>query len=262
MKFKNQFIKDYKPTTPSLRHRKILAQPKKNIRIKCSSGSIKYHAGRNNTGSITTRHHGGRHKRSYRDIDFIRLNAPYALSSLLAIENDPNRSANIARYCSPLFKCFYIVAPETISNKIQGPKYPYNRYVKNGDTLALQDIPIGSKCYNIQTKFNRNPTLARSSGSNATLLKTDSINATIRLPSKQIIHLNKTLLATVGQPSNSNKNLTVKGKAGANRWRGRKPNVRGYAMNAFDHPHGGKTSGGIQPKTIWGKQAKWAKTRA
>lgn len=261
MKFKNQFIKDYKPTTPSLRHRKILTQPKKNIRIKSSSASIKNHAGRNNTGSITTRHHGGRHKRYHRDIDFKRLNAPYALSSLLSIENDPNRSANIARYFSPLFKSFYIVAPENISNEIQGPKYPYNRYVKNGDTLPLSDIPIGSKCYNIQTNFNSNPTIARSSGSAATLLKTDSINATIRLPSKKIINLNKRFLATVGQPSNSNKNLTVKGKAGANRWRGKRPTVRGYAMNAHDHPHGGKTSGGIQPKTLWGKQAKWVKTR-
>ena len=135
----------------------------------------------------------------------------------MSIENDPNRSANIARYFSPLFKSFYIVAPENISNEIQGPKYPYNRYVKNGDTLPLTDIPIGSKCYNIQTNFNSNPTIARSSGSAATLLKTDSINATIRLPSKKIINLNKRFLATVGQPSNSNKNLTVKGKAGANR---------------------------------------------
>lgn len=250
-----------KPTTPSLRHRKILIQPKKNIRIKSSSTSIKKHAGRNNTGSITTRHHGGRHKRYYRNIDFKRLNAPYALSSLLSIENDPNRSANIARYFSPLFKSFYIIAPENISNKIQGPKYPYNRYVKNGDTLPLTDIPIGSKCYNIQTHFKSNPTIARSSGSAATLLKTDSINATIRLPSKKIINLDKRFLATVGQPSNSNKNLTVKGKAGANRWRGKRPTVRGYAMNAFDHPHGGKTRGGIQPKTLWGKKAKWVKTR-
>ena len=254
-------IKNYKPTSPSLRHRKILNQPKKLPRIKKNSYSLKNHAGRNNTGSITTRHHGGRNKRYYRDIDFTRNNAPYSLSRLLTIENDPNRSANIARYTSPLFKSFYIVAPEVTSQEIQGPKYPFNRYVKSGDTLQLKDIPIGSKCYNIQTKLNNPPTLARSSGSAATLLKTDEHSATLRLPSKKIIHLNKHLLATVGQPSNINKNLTVKGKAGANRWIGRRPTVRGYAMNPFDHPHGGKTSGGMQPKTPWGKQAKWNKTR-
>jgi large subunit ribosomal protein L2 len=210
-------IKNYKPTSPSLRHRKILIQPKKFTRIKNASLSLKNNAGRNNTGSITTRHHGGRNKRHYRNIDFLRNNAPYSLSSLLTIENDPNRSANIARYMSPLFKSYYIVAPEHISPKIQGPKYPFNRYVKNGDTLPLSDIPIGSKCYNIQTDSNKHPTLARSSGSAATLLKTDDHIATLRLPSKKIVHLDKFLLATVGQPSNANKNLTVKGKAGANR---------------------------------------------
>lgn len=254
-------IKKYKATTPSLRHRKILCQPKKFTRIKNSSFSLKNHAGRNNTGSITTRHHGGRNKRYYRNIDFLRNNAPYSLSSLLNIENDPNRSSNIARYTSPLFKSFYIVAPEFPAKEIQGPKYPYNRYIKDGDTLPLKDIAIGSKCYNIQTKKDRSPTLARSSGSAATLLKTDDNFATIRLPSKKIIRLDKFLLATVGQPSNINKNLTVKGKAGANRWIGKRPTVRGYAMNPFDHPHVGKTSGGMQPKTPWGKQAKWAKTR-
>ena len=254
-------IKNYKPTTPSLRHRKILIQPKRLTRFKSSSVSLKNHAGRNNTGSITTRHHGGRNKRYSRDIDFCRINAPYVLSQRLSIENDPNRSANVARYTSPLFKSFYIVAPENSSEIIQGPKYPFKRYIKDGDTLPLKDVPIGSKCYNIQTGINKRPTLARSSGSAATLLKTDDLYATIRLPSKKIIHLDKFLLATVGQVSNANKNLTVKGKAGANRWIGKRPSVRGYAMNAFDHPHGGKTSGGIQPKTPWGKQAKWVKTR-
>jgi large subunit ribosomal protein L2 len=154
---------------------------------------------------------------SNRDIDFSRINAPYALSHLLSIENDPNRSPNIARYTSPLFKSYYIIAPENTSQKIQGPKYPFNRYIKDGDTLPLKDIPIGAKCYNIQTNLNQHPTLARSSGSPATLIKTDHLYATLRLPSKNIIHLHKNLLATLGQPSNPNKNLTVKGKAGANR---------------------------------------------
>lgn len=248
--------KTYKPITPSLRHRRILKQPDKLLRIKNDSKSLKNHAGRNRTGTITTRHHGGRHKRYLRNIDWLRNNANYSLSNLVSIEYDPNRSSSIARYITSKFKNYYILAPEYIEKSIQGPNYPNERFLINGDTLPLKDIPVGSKCYNIQNKRLQKPIFAKSSGSSATLLNIENNIATIRLPSKKIIYINSLCLATIGSPSNSNKRLTIKGKAGANRWIGRRPTVRGYAMNPFDHPHGGKTSGGIQPKTKWGKQAR------
>ena len=253
--------KTYNPTTPSLRHRRILKQPKKLLRIKSNSSSIKNHAGRNRTGTITTRHHGGRHRRYLRDIDWLRDNANYSLSNFVSIEYDPNRSSSIARYITSKFKNYYILAPESTEKSIQGPNYPGERFLINGDTVPLKDMPVGSKCYNIQSRRFYKPTLAKSSGSSATLLNIENSIATIRLPSKKIIYLDYLCLATIGSPSNSNKRLTIKGKAGANRWIGKRPTVRGYAMNPIDHPHGGKTSGGMQPKTKWGKQAKWIKKK-
>jgi large subunit ribosomal protein L2 len=218
LKSKNKYIKKYKPTSPSLRSRIILRKPKKVLPIKNQIKHLKYDAGRNASGSITTRHHGSRaHKRNYRILDFNRVNAPYSLSTLLTVENDPNRSANIARYLSPKLKSYYILAPHSISESIQGPKYPYLRYLKDGDTVPLMNLPVGSKCYNIQNDYNSKPKFALASGSAATLLKIQDSNATIRLPSKKLITINANYLATIGIPSNIYKNLTVKGKAGANR---------------------------------------------
>ena len=267
MKSKSQFIpsynitKTYNSRTPSLRHRRILKQPPKLLRIKSNSISIKNHAGRNRTGRITTRHHGGRHKRYLRKIDWLRNYGSHSISKFVSLEYDPNRSTNIARYITPQFKNYYIVAPDLPELTIQGPNHPGERFIVNGDTLPFKDIPVGSKCYNIQTSRFKKPTLAKSSGSAATLLKKDSLNAILRLPSKKIIYLDSSCIATIGIPSNSNEKLTVLGKAGASRWKGKRPNVRGYAMNPIDHPHGGKTKGGFQPKTKWGKQAKWVRTR-
>lgn len=218
MKFKNKFIKKYKPTTPSLRHRIILKQNKKVLPYKSLIKSIKYNAGRNSLGKITTRHHGSRaHKRYYRSLDINRINAPYSMSTFINIENDPNRSTNIARYMTPKFQYFYIVAPHKISESIQGTKYPYLRYLKDGDTVPLKYIPIGSKCYNIKNNIKDKPKFAKASGSNAILLKIKDNLATIRLPSRKTITINANNLATIGQPGNINLNLTVKGKAGANR---------------------------------------------
>lgn len=218
MKFKNKYIKKYKPTTPSLRNRIILKQNKKVLPVKYLIKSIKYNAGRNNTGKITVRHHGSRaHKRYYRSLDINRINAPYSISTLLTIENDPNRTTNIARYITPKFKNFYILETHKLSNNIQGINYPYFRFLKDGETVPLKFIPIGSKCYNIKNNIKDKPKFAKASGSNAILLKIQNNLASIRLPSKKIITVNANCLATIGQPGNINHNLTLKGKAGANR---------------------------------------------
>jgi large subunit ribosomal protein L2 len=217
LKFKNEYIKDYKPTTPSLRNKRTLKQPKKLLRIKNLSKIVKSHGGRNNTGRITARHRGCRHKRYSREIDYVGKNASYGLSSLLSVENDPNRPSNIGRYFSSLFKGYYVISPGESSDVIQGPKYVSTKYLKDGDTVCLKDIPAGFKCYNIQSSFNTKPKLVRSSGCSATIIKRDSYSATLRLPSKKEVKLNKYFVATVGEPSNASKNLTKKGKAGASR---------------------------------------------
>lgn len=248
MKHKNiTSLKNYKPTTPSLRGRVIpdlgyldRLLPEKTLKL-----SLKNSSGRNFTGNITCRHKGGRHKRSLRYIDFSRYQNP---KYILSYEYDPNRSALIARCFDSNFKPFYTIASDDIQKKVIAASSPV--------TLTLKDITPGTTIYNVGP-------FCRSAGSSATLLNVDGGKklATIRLPSKKIYTINSDTFASIGKASNKNHKLRKQGKAGANRWLGIRPTVRGYAQNPCDHPNGGKTHGGPQPKTKWGKWAKWVSTR-
>lgn len=245
MKRKNiTSLKNYKPTTPSLRGRVIpdLGYLDRLLPEKTLKSRLKNSSGRNFTGSITCRHKGGRHKRALRYIDFNNYqNAKYVLS----YEYDPNRTALIARCFDSNFKPFYTVASDDIERKV----------LKDTKIReALKNITPGTTVYNVGP-------FCRSAGSSATLLNVEGKKATLRLPSKKIYIIDSETFASIGKASNKNHKLRKQGKAGANRWLGIRPTVRGYAMNPCDHPNGGKTHGGMQPKTKWGKWAKWVSTR-
>lgn len=242
-------IKNYKPITPSLRHRVIEDRSNLNklLREKKLSIYLKKTGGRNNTGRITCRHRGGGHKRMLRYInyDYNKYNKNLNNSLLLSYEYDPNRTGLISKCYSPIFKPFYILSPDS------------NNYGKLSNIIKrdkLINIQPGHYIYN----FNK---FCRSAGTYGKLLKHDDNYSYIRLPSKKIIKLNNSNYASIGKSSNSIHKLIKKGKAGVNRWLGKRPVVRGYAQNPCDHPHGGKTSGGFQPKTKWGKYAKWIKKK-
>ena len=258
MNDKNTFIKKYRPVTPSLRQRSILIRDKKIGRLKKLSENHKYHAGRNNRGRISVRHCGGRHKRIYRIIDFKRNNSKYSVLYKLNSEYDPNRKTNILRVYNNIFKMFYInnsigKKTDSILNKYTNldRKYFYN------DHLKLKDIPLGSRIFNIQPN-----NLIKAAGTYGTLLSKTDNKARIKLPSKNIIEIDINKTASIGRNDNINHNLINLGKAGAKRWLGIRPTVKGNVMNAVDHPHGGNTNGGLAtPRTLWGKNAKWVKTR-
>ena len=262
MKSKNiSELKRYNPTTPSLRGRVIpnYSSVSNVLRDKNLTSSIKNSSGRNSTGRITCRHKGGRHKRSLRYIDLNRNTGYYSNVSCLSYEYDPNRSSMIGRCFTGSFKPFYIIAPTgmkkgSLECSLSLRKRRGIQAEHAGAGLCLRDITAGSTIYNINGK------LCRSAGSGGVLLKVDEKEALIRLPSKVVISLKSEGYATLGKASNSNHKLRKQGKAGANRWLGIRPTVRGIVQNAVDHPNGGKSHGGSQPKTKWGKWAKWVKT--
>jgi large subunit ribosomal protein L2 len=218
--------------------------------------------GRNNNGRITSRHIGGGHKKHYRIIDFCRKkdDIPAVVERL---EYDPNRSANIAllRY-SDGFRS-YIIAFKGIevgSTLMSGVKAP----IKYGNTLPLSHIPVGSLVHCVEMKNGKGAQIARSAGAVVQLVARDGFYATLRLRSGEIRKVRIECRATLGEVSNSKHNLCSLGKAGAVRWRGVRPTVRGVAMNPVDHPHGGgegKTSGGRHPVSPWGVPSKGYKTR-
>jgi len=257
MNVKNTFIKKYKPVTPSLRERSILIRGEKRLRLKGLSLNHKYHAGRNSRGRITVRHCGGRHKRIYRIIDFKRKISKYSVLYRLNSEYDPNRKTNILRVYNNIFKVFYI-NNSSVKNDVYLNKFTnLDRSYFSNDHLKLKDIPLGSRIFNIQPN-----NLVKAAGTYATILsKTDS-KARVKLPSKEILELDINKTASLGRNDNINHNLINLGKAGAKRWLGIRPTVKGNVMNAVDHPHGGNTNGGTPtPRTLWGKNAKWVKTR-
>lgn len=253
----NKFIKKYKPITPSLRHRSILKTNKKRLRLKYLSYNHKYHAGRNANGHITIRHLGGRHKRIYRKIDINRNIASYSLLYNLIKEYDPNRKTNILRVYTNQFKLFYINNSQ-ISNSYIINKYTnLDKIYINNDNFKLKHIPLGYKIFNIQPN-----NLIKAPGTYGIIVSKKNNIVKIKLPSKLFIYLNNNVTANIGINDNINHNLTNFGKAGAKRWLGIRPTVKGNVMNPVDHPHGGNTKGGNPtPKTKWAKNAKWIKTR-
>ncbi|MBK8186836.1 MAG: 50S ribosomal protein L2 [Cellvibrio sp.] len=218
--------------------------------------------GRNNAGRITTRHIGGGHKQHYRVIDF-RRNKDGIPAVVERLEYDPNRTAYIALVCYADGERRYIIAPKGLSagDKIESGN---SAAIKVGNTLPIRNIPLGSNVHCVELKPGKCAQIARSAGASAQLVARDGGYATLRLRSGEMRKVLTDCRATLGEVSNSEHNLRSLGKAGATRWRGVRPTVRGVAMNPVDHPHGGgegRTSGGRHPVTPWGVPTKGYKTR-
>jgi large subunit ribosomal protein L2 len=258
-------IRRYKPTSPGRRGASVSdfaeltpgVKPEKSLtRIKRRTG------GRNNQGKITARHRGGGHKRCYRLIDFRRTKdaVPAIVDS---IQYDPNRSSRIALLHYVDGEKRYILAPEGLkegSRVVSGPEAP----ASVGNCLPLANIPLGTDIHNIEMQPGRGGVLCRSAGSSATLAARDGDWAQINLPSGEIRRVPAKCRATIGKIGNADHMNVTLGKAGRKRWLGRRPHVRGTAMNPIDHPHGGgegRTKGGRHPVTPTGKPTKGGATR-
>ena len=218
--------------------------------------------GRNNNGRITSRHKGGGHKQLYRIIDFKR-NKDGIPAKVERLEYDPNRSANIALVCYADGERRYILAPKGLNagdEIVSGETAP----IKVGSTMTVRNMPLGSVIHNIELKPGKGGQMARSAGTSAQLIAKEGAYVTLRLRSGEMRKILADCRATLGEVSNSEHSLRQLGKAGATRWRGVRPTVRGVAMNPVDHPHGGgegRTSGGRHPVTPWGVPTKGYKTR-
>jgi large subunit ribosomal protein L2 len=257
-------IRRYKPTSPGRRFMSVSSfdevtktEPEKSL-----LAPLTKKGGRNNNGRITTRHQGGGHKRRYRIIDFKRVKDGVP-ARVAAIEYDPNRSARIALLHYADGAKAYILAPSglRVGAKLEsGP----GADIRAGNALPLQNIPTGTLVHNVELKPGKGGQLARSAGSGIQLVAKDDGYGVLRLPSGEMRRVPLTCRATVGQVGNvDHQNVTV-GKAGRSRWLGKRPAVRGSAMNPVDHPHGGgegKSKGGRHPVTPWGVPTLGKRTR-
>lgn len=220
-------------------------------------------AGRNNNGHITTRHMGGGHKKHYRVVDFKR-NKDGIPAKVERLEYDPNRSAHLALLLYADGERRYILAPKGVSagaELVSGSEAP----IKNGNALPLRNMPVGSTIHAIEMLPGKGAQLARSAGTSVQLLAREGSYAQLRLRSGEIRKVHIDCRATLGEVGNSEHSLRSIGKAGANRWRGIRPTVRGVVMNPVDHPHGGgegKTAAGRHPVSPWGVPAKGYRTRS
>jgi large subunit ribosomal protein L2 len=218
--------------------------------------------GRNNAGRITTRHRGGGHKQHYRVIDFKR-NKDGIPAKVERLEYDPNRSAHIALLLYGDGERRYILAPQGVKAGdvlMSGQDAP----IKQGNCLPLRNIPVGTTLHAVELKPGKGAQIARSAGTSVQLVAREGVYATLRLRSGEMRKVLSECRASIGVVSNGEHNLRKLGKAGAKRWRGVRPTVRGVAMNPVDHPHGGgegRTSGGRHPVTPWGVPTKGYKTR-
>jgi large subunit ribosomal protein L2 len=218
--------------------------------------------GRNNVGRITTRHKGGGHKRHYRLVDFKR-NKDGIPGKVERIEYDPNRSAHLALILYADGERRYILAPKNCSAGdaiISGKEAP----IKSGNSLPIRNIPVGTIIHCIELKPGKGAQLVRAAGGSAQLAAREGAYATVRLRSGEMRKIHVDCRATIGEVGHNEHNLRKYGKAGAMRWRGIRPTVRGVAMNPVDHPHGGgegRTSGGRHPVSPWGTPTKGYKTR-
>ena len=218
--------------------------------------------GRNNNGRITTRHRGGGHKQRYRIIDFKRAKDGIP-AKVERIEYDPNRSAHIALLLYADGERRYVVAPRNVAagaELMSGRDAP----IRPGNCLPLGNIPVGSTVHCVELKPGKGAQIARSAGASVQLVAREGGFATLRLRSGELRKVPAACRATIGEVGNAEHSLRSLGKAGAMRWRGRRPTVRGVAMNPVDHPHGGgegRSSGGRHPVTPWGVPTKGHKTR-
>ena len=257
-------LKIYKPYTKSTRG--TVSVDRKNLwkgkSFKTLTHGKNSTGGRNNLGRITSRSRGAGNKNKYREIDFYRKKDDLK-AKIERIEYDPNRSAHVAlvKYEDNVYK--YILAPGKIKvgDEIVSGR---NKDIKIGNCMPLSDIPAGTSIHNIELFPNSGAKLVRSAGSSATISGVDENYCVIKLVSGEVRKILSTSRATIGSVSNSDHQNIKIGKAGRNRWKGKRPSVRGVAMNPVDHPHGGgegKTSGGRSPVSPWGQSAKGLKTR-
>ncbi len=253
-----------KPTSPGRRHvvRVVGEDLHKGAPHKPLLEKQSRNGGRNNNGRITTRHIGGGHKQHYRIIDFKRTKDGIP-ARVERLEYDPNRTANIALLLFADGERRYIIAPRGVQagDQLQsGSAAP----IKTGNCLPLRNIPVGSVVHAVELKPGKGAQLARSAGASVQLVAREGQYATLRLRSGEMRKVLADCRATLGEVSNSEHSLRKLGKAGAARWRGIRPTVRGVAMNPVDHPHGGgegRTSGGRHPVSPWGTPTKGFKTR-
>jgi large subunit ribosomal protein L2 len=257
-------IRSYSPTSPGRRFRQILDRTELTVKRpeKSLLASGRKTGGRNNLGRVTTRHRGGGSKQAYRIIDFKREKSMIP-ARVASIEYDPNRSANIALLFYQDGEKRYILAPNGLQVDdviISGP----DAEIKVGNAMPLEHIPLGTFIHNVELKLGKGGQIARGAGTSAQLVSKDAGFGHIKLPSGEVRMIPLSCQATIGQVGNIQHEKIQHGKAGATRWRGFRPKVRGVAMNPVDHPMGGgegKSSGGRHPCTPWGKPTKGLKTR-
>ena len=257
-------LKRYKPTTPGRRGLVLVDRSElhKGKPVKALTVGLSKSGGRNNHGRITARRRGGGAKRSYRIVDFKR--SRFEAAKVERLEYDPNRSAFIAliRYSNDDLS--YILAPQRVAvgdTVVAGERVD----VKPGNAMPLAGMPIGTIVHNVEMKAGKGGQLARSAGTYVQLVGRDQGYAILRLTSGEQRLVRSECMATVGAVSNPDKSNVKLAKAGRNRWLGKRPSVRGVAMNPVDHPHGGgegRTSGGRHPVTPWGKPTKGKRTRS
>ena len=257
-------LKTFKPTTPSQRQLVIVDRGElwKGDPVKALTEGLRKSGGRNNTGRITQRFRGGGAKRRYRIVDFKRRKDGVA-ATVERLEYDPNRTGFIALVKYADGAVAYILAPQRLKvgdSVVSGEKVD----IKPGNAMPLKNIPVGTIVHNVELKAGAGGQMARAAGTYVQLVGRDSGYAQLKLSSGELRMVRGECMATIGAVSNPDQANINLGKAGRNRWLGKRPSVRGVAMNPIDHPHGGgegRTSGGRHPVTPWGKPTKGKKTR-
>ena len=257
-------LRTFKPTTPGQRQLVIVDRSElhKGSPVKTLTEGLRSKGGRNNYGRITVRWRGGGHKRTYRVIDFRRRKFDVT-ATVERLEYDPNRTAFIALIRYDDGEQAYILAPQRLQpgdKVVSGERAD----IKPGNAMPLKNIPVGTIVHNVELKPGRGGQMARAAGTYVQLVGRDAGLALLRMSSGEVRMVRTECMATIGAVSNPDQQNISIGKAGRNRWKGRRPSVRGVAMNPVDHPHGGgegRTSGGRHPVTPWGKSTKGKKTR-
>ena len=256
-------LKTFKPTTPGQRQLVLVDRSElhKGGPVKTLTEGLRSKGGRNNYGRITVRWRGGGHKRTYRIIDFRRRKFDMT-ATVERLKYDPNRTAFIALIRYEDGEQAYILAPQrTAGDKVVSGEHTD---IKPGNAMQLKNVPVGTIVHNVELKPGRGGQMARAAGTYVQLVGRDAGLALLRMASGEVLMVRTECMATIGAVSNPDQQNISIGKAGRNRWLGKKPSVRGVAMNPVDHPHGGgegRTSGGRHPVTPWGKSTKGKKTR-
>jgi large subunit ribosomal protein L2 len=259
-------LKTFNPVTPSLRQLVIVDRSglHKGKPVKSLTEGLSSKGGRNNLGRVTARYQGGGHKRSYRMVDFKRRKFDIE-ATVVHLEYDPNRTAFIALIKYDDGELSYILAPQRLASGDKVIATSKAADVKPGNAMPLQSIPVGSIVHNVEMKPGKGGQMARSAGTYVQLVGRDQGMAILRLTSGEQRLVSGLCMATIGAVSNPDHGNINDGKAGRSIWKGKRPHVRGVAMNPVDHPHGGgegRTSGGRHPVTPWGKPTKGKRTRS